>query len=99
MTSQFPTAKNPLTALQELITKAFNFSQVLDFGRYTVRVDPVNGRGWFKSEIKTGTFAGILEFDGKYYRCNEELPPQVAATLERAGYLSAALYLEECQGD
>lgn len=87
MKTLFPQAKNPLTSLQELVTAAYTFKQILDFGRYTVRVDPDSGRGWFKSEIGQGIFAGTLHFDGaQLISASDDLPPQVASTLRRAGY-------------
>lgn len=89
MKTAFPVTKNPLADLQTLITSQLNFRQILDFGRYLVRVDPDAGRGWFKSEIKTGTFAGTLHMDGKQViSASEPVPPQVLAALERAGYMT-----------
>lgn len=91
MKTTFPAAKNTLDSLNKLQVATM---QILDFGRYTIRVDPKTGRGWFRSDISQAQLAGDLEFDGKYYRSTEELPPQVVIALERAGYFSAALYLE-----
>lgn len=89
MKTNFPIAKNVLADLHTLVTSQFKFSQILDFGRYSIRVDPMAGRGWFKSEIRTGTFAGTLHFDGKQViSSSEPLPPQVLSALERAGYMT-----------
>lgn len=88
MASKLPTGKNPLTALEELLVSSYHFRQILDFGRYTVRIDTAAGRGYFKSEIGVGSFAGTLHFHGQaLISTSSELPPQVRLTLERAGYL------------
>lgn len=89
--TRFPATKNVLTPLSDLRVAPV---QILDFGRYTIRIDAQGLYGWFRSEINVGNFTGALEFDGKYFRCDAELPPQVSIALERAGYLNAELYLE-----
>lgn len=82
----------PLAQLQELTVQKLVFRQVLDYGRYTIRIDPDAGRGWFKSEILSGQTTGTLHFDGKQVvSTSEELPPQVESALHRAGYLTDLL--------
>ena len=71
--------------VQNLVSRAV--TQILDFGRYTVRVDPAAGRGWFQSELKGPDFSGTLHFAGlELISASRELPPQVRSTLMRAGY-------------
>lgn len=88
MKTTFPQTKNPLASLQEFVVRPADFSQILDFGRYTVRVDPQAGRGWFKSEISVGQFTGTIHIDQqRVVSVSAELPPQVRIALERAGYV------------
>lgn len=76
-----------MKTVQYLVSAPSSFTQILDFGRYTVRVDPAAGRGWFQSDIQVGSFAGTLHFDGlALISCSTEMPPQVRSTLQRAGY-------------
>ena len=92
MKSTLPTGKNPLTALQEFLVSSYNFRQILDFGRYTVRIDTETGRGYFKSNIDVGNFVGTLHFQGKLLiSASAELPLQVKIALERAGYTFSVL--------
>ena len=87
MKTRPPIASNPLADLHSFVVRSSAFTTILDFGRYLIRLDPTTGRGWFKSEISTGTFAGTMHFDGAdLISTSYELPPQVRIALVRAGY-------------
>ena len=87
MKTRFPIASNPLADLHNFVIKSSAFTTILDFGRYLIRLDPTTGRGWFKSEIQTGTFAGTMHFDGAdLISTSYALPQQVRSALLRAGY-------------
>lgn len=90
MNTKFPVSSNPLLSLNEFIVKSFVYSQILDFGRYVIRIDPKAGCGYFESEIKVGQFKGRLELSNgrleRFQAPGDVLPPQVAIALQRAGY-------------
>lgn len=90
MKNYFPQAKNSIATLQEFSIKKLTFRQVLDFGRYIIRVDPDAGEGYFESEVKIGQFAGKLHLIAgrlaSFEAPGDELPPQVKIALQRAGY-------------
>lgn len=73
----------------ELLARIQNirFPQVLDFGRYDIRIAPALGLGYFKSQIDVGTFAGSIHLQGtQVLTTSYEMPPQVRLALQRAGY-------------
>ncbi len=78
---KFPTGKNPLIALHELVTTKLVFRQILDFGHYDIRMDPDQGRGWFSSKFGKGD----IHAKNRQVTSNT-LPTQVRLALERAGY-------------
>jgi hypothetical protein len=81
------TIMNPILALQNLQVQPFNFSEVLDYGRFKIRVDPTAGRGFFEA-AKSGKFKGELHFAGKClaHVFAPEFPVQVRLALQRANY-------------
>lgn len=75
--------------LAELLARIKNitFPQVLDFGRYSIRLAPALGLGYFHSQIGVGTFAGTIHLRGiQVVSTSSEMPPQVRLALQRAGY-------------
>lgn len=81
MRTTLPTGTNPLTPLNGFHVVERRFSAVLDFGRYTIRFDPENRCGWYKSELLVNRDEGEFSLP-----LREDVPPQVAIAVRRAGY-------------
>jgi hypothetical protein len=60
--------------------------QVLDFGRYIIRIEPGRARGFYESDLNVDQDKSDLIFDNLRLIAPLVLPPQVRLALARAGY-------------
>jgi hypothetical protein len=68
---------------------AHNYTQVLDSGKFTIRISPSTNYGYFEHTIMGEDCGGGLWFDGNEltdYDGVFELPKTVAQVLVQAGY-------------
>lgn len=83
---QLPTGTNDLANLGDLSVQQYTFSQILDYGRYDIRIDPTRDRGYYATDLAANRDRADLIFTSKRLVAPAIIPLQVKLVLHRAGY-------------